>query len=96
VYYFGGQATLIAAVLAGGLALTSTPLFAQEAATDAQSAVAELAKKLQNPIANLIIMLKQDRGWTYGLLWRTSRRAGKPSSPPRSFQFRLEKSKMEV
>ena len=54
VYHCGGQATLIAATLIGGLALTSTPLFAQEAATDDQPAAAELAKKLQNPVASLI------------------------------------------
>ena len=47
--------TLIAAALVGGLALTSTPLFAQDAASDdAKAHAAELAKKLQNPVASLI------------------------------------------
>jgi len=44
---------LLAAALVGGLALSSTTLFAQEAATD-DNAAAELAKKLQNPVASLI------------------------------------------
>jgi len=42
---------ILAALIAVGL---TNALFAQDAATDAKAAAAELAKKLQNPIASLI------------------------------------------
>ncbi len=45
---------LLAAALVGALALSTTALFAQDAATDDKAAAAELAKKLSNPVAALI------------------------------------------
>jgi hypothetical protein len=45
---------LLAAALAGALASTTITLCAQEPATDDKASAAELAKKLQNPIASLI------------------------------------------
>jgi hypothetical protein len=47
-----GRQNLLA--LAGALAFTTTTLCAQEAATGDAASAAELAKKLQNPIASLI------------------------------------------
>ena len=44
---------LVAAAFVSALALT-TPLLAQDATTDDKAAAAELAKKLQNPVASLI------------------------------------------
>ncbi len=55
---------ILAAALACALALT-TPLFAQDAATDDKAAAAELAKKLQNPVASLISMPIQNN-WDFG------------------------------
>ncbi len=52
--------------LASGLALTAITLFAQEAATDDKSQEAELAKKLQNPIAALISVPIQNN-WDFGI-----------------------------
>ena len=56
---------LLAASFACGLALTTT-LFAQEAATDDKAAAAELAKKLQNPVASLISVPIQNN-WDFGI-----------------------------
>jgi hypothetical protein len=55
--------TLLA--LASALAVT-TMLFAQEAATDEKTQEAELAKKLQNPVANLISVPIQNN-WDFGI-----------------------------
>jgi len=56
----------VAAALVCGLALTAIcPAFAQEAATDEKAAAAELAKKLQNPIASLISVPIQNN-WDFG------------------------------
>jgi hypothetical protein len=57
---------LILLTLACGLALTTTGLFAQDAATDDKAAAAELAKKLQNPVANLISVPIQNN-WDFGI-----------------------------
>jgi hypothetical protein len=57
--------TLTLLVLATALACT-TPLFAQEAATDDQAAAAELAKKLANPVASLISVPIQNN-WDFGI-----------------------------
>jgi hypothetical protein len=56
---------LIVAVLTLTLAHT-TPLCAQDAADDGAAAEAELAKKLQNPIANLISVPIQNN-WDFGI-----------------------------
>jgi hypothetical protein len=56
---------LIAAALAGGLALISTPLFAQDAVTADKAAANELAMKLQNPVASLISVPIQSN-WDFG------------------------------
>jgi hypothetical protein len=56
---------LILLALAGLLAVT-TPLRAQEAATDDQAATAELAKKLANPVASLISVPIQNN-WDFGI-----------------------------
>jgi hypothetical protein len=58
--------TLLAAALVGALALTTTALFAQDAATDEQAAAAELAKKLANPVASLISVPIQNN-WDFGI-----------------------------
>jgi hypothetical protein len=55
----------IAAVFVCVLAFTTTALFAQDAASDEKSA-AELAKKLQNPIASLISVPIQNN-WDFGI-----------------------------
>ena len=53
--------------LASGLAFaTTTALFAQEAATDEKAQEAELAKKLQNPVASLISVPIQNN-WDFGI-----------------------------
>jgi hypothetical protein len=53
--------------LACGLAFaTATALFAQEAATDEKAQEAELAKKLQNPVASLISVPIQNN-WDFGI-----------------------------
>ena len=53
--------------LASGLAfVTTTALFAQEAATDEKAQEAELAKKLQNPVASLISVPIQNN-WDFGI-----------------------------
>ena len=58
---------LIFRALACGLALTNTTaLFAQEAATDTKAQEAELAKKLQNPVAALISVPIQNN-WDFGI-----------------------------
>jgi len=57
--------TLIAAALAFTLALTSSPL-AQDTAGDDKAAAAELAKKLQNPVASLIQVPIQNN-WDFGI-----------------------------
>jgi len=57
--------TILAAALAGGLALISTPLFAQDAVTDDKAAANELAMKLQNPVASLISVPIQSN-WDFG------------------------------
>ena len=56
---------LIAAALAFTLALTSSPL-AQDTAGDDKAAAAELAKKLQNPVASLIQVPIQNN-WDFGI-----------------------------
>ena len=56
--------TLLAAVLAASLAL---PVFAENASPeDDKAAAAELAKKLQNPVANLISVPIQNN-WDFGI-----------------------------
>ena len=58
---------LLAAALVGTLAFPPAALFAQEAASDDKAAAeAELAKKLQNPIANLISVPIQNN-WDFGI-----------------------------
>jgi hypothetical protein len=57
---------LIPLALASGLAFTSTALFAQDAATDDKAQSAELAKKLSNPVANLISVPIQNN-WDFGI-----------------------------
>jgi hypothetical protein len=57
---------LLAAALVSALALTTTTLFAQDAATDEQAGAAELAKKLANPVASLISMPIQNN-WDFGI-----------------------------
>ena len=57
--------TLIAAALLSALAFPTTALFAQDA-TDDKAAEAELAKKLQNPIASLISVPIQNN-WDFGI-----------------------------
>jgi hypothetical protein len=52
--------------IACGLALTTTTLFAQDAATDEQAAAAELAKKLSNPVASLVSVPIQNN-WDFGI-----------------------------
>jgi hypothetical protein len=52
--------------LACGLALTTTVLSAQDAATDDKAATAELAKKLANPVASLISVPIQNN-WDFGI-----------------------------
>ena len=56
---------IFAAVLACGLAFTTTALFAQNKAADDQAADAELAKKLSNPVASLISVPIQNN-WDFG------------------------------
>jgi hypothetical protein len=57
----------ILAALVCALALTSiSALFAQEAATDEKAKAAELAKKLQNPVASLISVPIQNN-WDFGI-----------------------------
>jgi hypothetical protein len=56
---------LLAAALAYALPFTTT-LLAQDAASDPKAAEAELAKKLQNPIANLISVPIQNN-WDFGI-----------------------------
>ena len=48
------------------LALSTAALFAQDAATDDKAQSAELAKKLQNPVANLISVPVQNN-WDFGI-----------------------------
>src|SRR5664279_3117058 len=48
------------------LALTTVALFGQETATDGKAQEAELAKKLQNPVANLISVPIQNN-WDFGI-----------------------------
>jgi hypothetical protein len=55
-----------ATTLACGLAFATTALFAQEAARDEQTQAAELAKKLSNPVANLISVPVQNN-WDFGI-----------------------------
>ena len=57
---------LIAAALISALALTTTTLLAQDAAPDDKAAAAELAKKLQNPVASLISVPIQ-ANWDFGI-----------------------------
>jgi hypothetical protein len=57
--------TLLAAALVGALAFPTTALFAQDA-TDDKAAEAELAKKLQNPIASLVSVPIQNN-WDFGI-----------------------------
>src|SRR5271157_2868944 len=58
---------LLAAALVSALAFSTTALFAQEAPTDDKAAAeAELAKKLQNPVANLISVPIQNN-WDFGI-----------------------------
>jgi len=52
-------------ILASGLVLTTTALVSQEAATDDKAQAAELAKKLQNPVASLISAPIQNN-WDFG------------------------------
>jgi hypothetical protein len=61
-YCYGGRAV----ALVGALALTTTVLFAQDAATDDKAAAAELAKKLSNPVASLISVPIQNN-WDFGI-----------------------------
>jgi hypothetical protein len=59
--------SLLAAALVGALALTSPILYADDATNEDESAKeAELAKKLQNPIANLISVPMQNN-WDFGI-----------------------------
>src|ERR1035438_6518143 len=60
------KSKLILLTLACGLALTTTALFAQDAATDDKAAAAELAKKLSNPVASLISVPIQNN-WDFGI-----------------------------
>ena len=46
--------TILAVALVSALAFPTTALFAQDAPSDDKAAEAELAKKLQNPIASLV------------------------------------------
>ena len=57
---------LLLPALACGLALATTTLFAQDAATDEKAAAAELAKKLSNPVASLISVPIQNN-WDFGI-----------------------------
>ena len=57
---------LLAVALACALALTTTALFAQDAATEEKAAAAELAKKLSNPVASLISVPIQNN-WDFGI-----------------------------
>ena len=58
---------LLAVALVSALAFPTTALFAQDAPSDDKaSAEAELAKKLQNPIANLISVPIQNN-WDFGI-----------------------------
>lgn len=56
--------TLVLALITSALTFTATN-FAQEAATNDKAAAAELAKKLQNPVANLISLPIQNN-WDFG------------------------------
>lgn len=61
------RTNLLAAVLACALAfVTTTALFAQDAAADDKAAAAELAKKLSNPVASLISVPIQNN-WDFGI-----------------------------
>src|SRR6266581_721269 len=63
----GPTRNLIAAALVGVLGLSATTLVAQDAASDDTKAQeAELAKKLQNPVANLISVPIQNN-WDFGI-----------------------------
>jgi hypothetical protein len=57
---------LLAAALVSALALPTAALFAQEAPNDDKAAEAELAKKLQNPIASLVSVPIQNN-WDFGI-----------------------------
>jgi hypothetical protein len=58
---------LLATAFAGALALAATTLVAQDAASgDEKDQSAELAKKLQNPVANLISVPIQNN-WDFGI-----------------------------
>ena len=57
---------VILLTLLSALALTTTGLFAEEATTDEKAQAAELAKKLQNPVANLISVPIQNN-WDFGI-----------------------------
>jgi hypothetical protein len=56
----------LAAALLGALTFTTTPLFSQDAVTDEKTQAAELAKKLQNPVASLISVPIQNN-WDFGI-----------------------------
>jgi hypothetical protein len=57
----------LAAALVCALALSGTALIAQEVADDEKAKAAELAKKLQNPIASLIsVPIQNDWDWGIG------------------------------
>jgi hypothetical protein len=56
----------ITTVLISALVFTAATLFAQEPATDDAAKAAELAKKLQNPIASLISVPIQNN-WDFGI-----------------------------
>jgi hypothetical protein len=59
--------TLLAVGLVSALAFPATALFAQDTASDDQTAAeAELAQKLQNPIANLVSVPIQNN-WDFGI-----------------------------
>jgi hypothetical protein len=60
------KSKFILLTLACALPLTTTALLAQDAATDDNAAQLELAKKLQNPVANLISVPIQNN-WDFGI-----------------------------
>jgi uncharacterized membrane protein len=57
---------LLAAALAAVLTITAPTLPAQDAAADDKAAAAELAKKLQNPVASLVSVPIQNN-WDFGI-----------------------------